>query len=219
MRRGDRRRGGRRARRGGAPVRRRGAMRRDGGRRGSPSAATAERRRGAGGAANSSFASCDDRARERAGSTSGSVGAAGHARAAARAPASARRATARRRQLGPIAARAARRAAARPAAPSPPRSGVLMVVVDLDALEHAERVVRSAPRPSSRATSRYCAAPFWLMPIKRTDRLGLTSPGQAGLEQADDAALLLAGAHQQDVGLLALDRAACRTGRAAGRAR
>ena len=40
-----------------------------------------------------------------------------------------------------------------------------------------------------------------LMPMKRTDRLGATSPGTPGWNRPIDALLLLARAQQQDVGL------------------
>ena len=49
------------------------------------------------------------------------------------------------------------------------------------------------------------------MPMKRTDRPGALLAREAGLEQADDALLLLADAHQQDLRLAALDAGPCRT--------
>ena len=54
-----------------------------------------------------------------------------------------------------------------------------MVVVEGDAFEHAERIVREhGDRAVER--SRYDAAPRWLIPMRRIERLGLTSPGRPG---------------------------------------
>src|SRR5262245_54163373 len=78
------------------------------------------------------------------------------------------------------------------------RSLVLMVLADLDVLEHAERVVgQHRRRAVERNQVRRGAALVDAHETHREARAGFA--GDAGLEEADHAALLLAGAKEQDV--------------------
>src|SRR5688572_24413382 len=81
---------------------------------------------------------------------------------------------------------------------------VVVVAIDLDALEHPDRVLGEN---GGRAIERdQVGRGALLIDAHEADRKRRRDFARdAGLEQTDDTALLFAGAHEKDVGLLAAD--------------
>src|SRR5262249_13298088 len=84
----------------------------------------------------------------------------------------------------------------------PEGSLLLMVPIDLDALERADGGFRH-PRGRAQQRQEGSGGAALIQPHEPHGQARADLAGDAGLEETDDPALLLAGAEQEDVGLVA----------------